>query len=96
MTPVKFPEANCVFGPPADLEESQCRSIAAYKGEISRGSCEGSQIVVVAYKFTKEELQYLMQQWEEDKEQPMIYFTMIGGLAPHYPSLSFHDATHPV
>ena len=95
MNPAKFPESNCVFGPPSDLEESQCRSIDAFKGEVQGGSCDGCVAVVVAYKFTKEELQYLMWKWEEHSEQPMLYFTMIGGLAPHYPSLSFHDATHP-
>lgn len=95
MTPVKFTEANCVFGPPSDLEESQCRSIHAYKGEIHGGSCDGLLVVVVAYRFTKEELQHMMRQSERDGERPVMYFTMIGGLAPHYPSLSFHDATHP-
>lgn len=88
MTPAKFPEANCTFGPPPDLEESQCRSIPAFKGQTESGSCDGSPIVVVACRTTKEEAQWLL-------DGGLLYFTMIGGLAPHYPSLSFHDATNP-
>lgn len=30
MIPVQFPEANTKFGPPSDLEESQCQTIAAH------------------------------------------------------------------
>lgn len=88
MTPEKFPEANCVFGPPSDLEESQCRSIPAHLGEIKGGSCDGLKQVVVAYRLTTDELAIL-------NAGGLLYFSMIGGLAPHYPSLSFHDATHP-
>lgn len=87
-SPVKFVEANRVFGPPPDLDESQCRSIEAFVGQAQGGSCDGSPLVVVAYKFTKEEAQVLL-------EGGLLYFTMVGGLAPHYPSLSFRDATHP-
>ena len=43
----------------------------------------------MAYQFTKEEIDALLA------NDGVLYFSMIGGLAPHYPSLSFHDATHP-
>lgn len=88
MSHVKFPEANCVFGPPPDLEESQCKSVPAFKGEIEGGSCDGLKQVIVAYQLTKEEIDVLVN-------GGLLYFSMIGGLAPHYPSLSFLDATHP-
>lgn len=88
MSPATFTEANCRFGPPSDLEESQCRSIPAFRGQAGSGSCDGIDVVVVAYQPTKEEAQVLM-------DGGLLYFTMVGGLTPHFPSLSFHDATHP-
>lgn len=88
MSPAQFPEANTKFGPPSDLEESQCRTIPAFVGESSGGSCDGIPIVVVAYHVDESQLSIM-------RKSGLIYFTMVGGLAPHYPSLSFHDATHP-
>lgn len=88
MTPVTFPEVNCKFGPPADFEESQVHSIPAFRGGVATGSCEGADCVVVAYAMTKEEATVLAA-------GGLLYFTMLGGLAPHYPSLTFHDATNP-
>lgn len=88
MTPVKFEHANTEYGPPINLEESQCRTIPAYQGEIVGGSCDGLKQVVVAYQLTNEEI-YLLA------NGGLFYISMIGGLAPHYPSLSFYDATHP-
>jgi hypothetical protein len=88
MTSARFEQANIIFGPPMDLDESQCGSIPAYAGQIQGGSCDGLASVVVAYHVTKEEAERLMN-------GELLYFTMIGGLAPHYPSLSFHEATHP-
>ncbi len=88
MNPVIFPECNTLFGPPPNLEESQCQSIPAHVGEIQGGSCDGLLQVVVAYQATKEEAEMIAK-------GGLIYFSMIGGVAPHYPSLSFHDATHP-
>jgi hypothetical protein len=89
MSPAKFPEVNANYGPPSDLEESQCRTILAYRGQIEGGSCDGLDCVVVAYHVDEATLATL-------KRTGLIYFTMVGGLAPHYPSLSFHDATHPI
>lgn len=86
--PESFPETNTIYGPPNGLEESQCRPILAFRGEIKGGSCDGLPAVVVAYRFTREEAEHLLN-------GGLLYFTMIGGLAPHYPSLSFRDAIHP-
>lgn len=94
MTPAKFPESNAVFGPPADMTEEQVRTIPAYRGqfawqgEFEKGSCDGAPCVVVAYQLTKEEIEVLAN-------GGLLYFTMMGGLAPHFPSLSFDAATHP-
>lgn len=88
MSPAKFEEVNCSFGPPPDLAESQCRTIPAHRGAAVGGSCDGLELVVVAYKLTSEEADVL-------KAGGLLYFTMVGGLASHFPSLSFHDATHP-
>lgn len=88
MTPEKFPEANITFGPPSELEESQCQSVSGYRGQVQGGSCDGLQQVIVAYRFTQAELEFLM-------EKKVIYLSMIGELAPHFLSYNFHQASHP-
>lgn len=88
MTPVKFPECNDVFGPPHGMEESQVHSIPAHVSQAIGGSCDGSQMVVVAYKLSVEEITLLAN------GNP-LYLTMLGGLAPHFHSFTFHQATHP-
>lgn len=57
MQPVNFPQANKVFGPPKDMEESQVASIPAHVGELKRGSCDGSLIVVTAWRSDPVELE---------------------------------------
>ncbi len=88
MTPHHFPEANSHFGAPADLDESQCMTIPAYQGVVHGGSIDGIRQVVVA--------------WLPDEQERAriaaggpIFLSMMGGLAPHYLSTSFHEATHP-
>ena len=88
MTPVAFPECNTRFGPPAGVDESQVMTVMAYVGEIDRGSLEGATMVVTAWLPSPEELAELIQ------GKP-LYLSFIGGLPPHYPSVSFHLATHP-
>ena len=88
MTPVDFPEANCNFGPPPDMSESQVIPIRAFKHQVAGGSCDGCDQVVVAWKPSEEELRII-------KEGGPIFISMLGGLAPHYPSMSFYEATHP-
>lgn len=86
MTPTPFPEANANFGPPSDLEESQCATVRAYFGTIERGSLEGSKIVVVAHLPTADELADIMA------GKP-IFLSMLGGLAPHFLTTNFQSAT---
>lgn len=88
MTPQNFDEANQVFSPPKDLDESQCISIPAFVGEVKSGSVDGVPLVVVAWRPTSEELDRL-------NAGCAIFLTMIGGLAPHYLSTTFEEATHP-
>lgn len=88
MQAVPFAQANANFGPPPDLEESQCRTIPAFLGTVQRGSCEGAKLVVVAHMPTPEELARL------NAGQP-IFLTMLGGLSPHMLTTSFEEATNP-
>lgn len=89
MSPVRFPQANCVFAPPPELSEEQCHSIVAFKHQVIGGSCDGSPQVVVAWQLSEAEIELLKA------GGGILYFSVIGGLPPHYPSLTFHDATHP-
>lgn len=85
MNPQTFPECNTKFGPPTDLVVSQCMTIPAFAGQISGGSLDSAPIVVVCWKPTERELELLI------KGEP-IYLSFIGGLPPHYPSMSFKEA----
>ena len=87
MDPVTFPESNCKFGHPPDLAESQCLTIPAYRGKIVGGSVDGSDVVVVAWQPSPEELGQLAA------GKP-IFISMLGGLAPHFLTTDFNAATH--
>lgn len=88
MTPVKFDQCNVRYGPPEGLAESQVRTIDAFRSEVQTGSMEGSQMTVVAYRPTQQEVEQL-------QEGGLIYITFMGGLPPHFPSTSFVQATNP-
>lgn len=88
MIPADFPEANASFRAPVDLEESQCATIPAYRGQVVGGSVDGCDLVVVAWRPTHAELTRI------NLGLP-IFLTVIGGLPPHYLSTSFEEATHP-
>lgn len=88
MSPTDFPEANTTFGPPRDLEESQCHSIRAYKGVVKGGSCDGTPLTVVAWMPTAEELLALAH------GQP-LYISFLGGLPPHFPTTHISQALNP-
>jgi hypothetical protein len=87
MTPFKFPESNVAFGPPADLEESQVLTIHGWRGHAG-GSCDGIELVVVAHLPTPEDLARL------NAGEP-IFISMLGGLAPHFLTTRFVEATNP-
>lgn len=87
MNPVNFPESNSRFGPPSDLVESQCKTIFAFKGQLTKGSIDGSQVVVTAWKPEPWEIERL-------KNGGSIFLTCIGGLPPHCITTSFEEATN--
>lgn len=84
-----FPESNLRIGPPPDLEESQCHTIPAYRGQIQGGSCDGLPQIVVAWVPTAEELGAI------NAGKPIFLSFVCEGLPPHFPSMSFYQATHP-
>jgi len=88
MEPSTFPQANVTFKTPADLDESQVRSIKGYSTKIVGGPLDGSSINVVAWLPSSTELETLNQGLP-------LFITMLGGLAPHYPSVSFEAASQP-
>lgn len=77
MIPTNFEQANKIFGPPSDMEESQVFRIPAYLGEVKDGSCDGAPCVIVAWKPTKEEL-------EDLNNDGCVYLSCLGGLPPHF------------
>lgn len=88
MTPVSFVQANANFSAPSDLHEQQVRTIPAFKGEVKFGSCDGVPLVVVAWKPDERELQAL------NAGEP-VFLSCIGGLPPHFLTVSFTEATNP-
>lgn len=88
MTPVGFPQANAVFGPPPGFAEQQVAPVYAFKSETRSGSCDGTMMVVTAWKPDERELQRL------SAGEP-IFLTVLGGLPAHMLTTSFEEATHP-
>lgn len=76
MTPITFPEANRVFGPPDGFTQAQVQSVPAFVGAILGGPLDGSDAVVVAWKPEPEEIQAIV-------EGSPIFLMSIGGLPPH-------------
>lgn len=89
MNPTHFPQSNINFVAPPDLEESQCATISGYRGIVTGGSLDDAAISVVAWTPTERELELL-------KAGKPIFITFVGEIPPHYPSMSFEEATQPV
>ena len=72
------------------MAESQVMSVPAYRVEAKAGSCDGSPLVVVAWKPEPQEL-------AEIAAGRPIYLTMMcgGGLPPHFLSTDFQRAINP-
>lgn len=88
MSPVKFIEANCYFGPPPDLTSEQVQVIHAWRGESASGSVDGAPMVVTAWQPSEAELADLAA-------GAPVYLTAMGILQPHFLSTSFATATNP-
>ncbi len=88
MHPTNFAQGNINFGPPSDLDESQCGTIRAFLGKAHGGSMDGCDIVVTAWQPSAEDIAAIQ------RGEP-IFLTCIGGLPPHFLSTDFRTATHP-
>lgn len=89
MTPIDFPQANKTYGPPPDLDESQCRSIRSYQGIVKGGSIDGLPIVVTAYQPSDEDRLRIAN------GAPIFISFIVDRLVPHMLTLDFESATHP-
>jgi hypothetical protein len=87
MIPTDFPESNCVFGAPSDLDASQVLSIPALAGKIRGGNLDGARFVAIAWKPTPEEI-------EQIKSGAPIFLSMLGGLAPHFLTTNITEAAY--
>lgn len=88
MDPVEMPISNATYGPPAGYQESQVRTVSAYRGEIpGPNSMEGDLFVVVAWKPSEEDLERLRQ-------GGLIYMSMVGGLCPHFLTTNMEEACY--
>jgi len=82
MIPAEFPEANQVFGPPQGMSVEQVMPVHAFVGEVHGGSCDGVNMIVVAWRPEPEDLVALC-------EGGLVYFAVLGGLPPHVVSTTF-------
>jgi hypothetical protein len=88
MTPTDFEGSNAKFGPPSDLEETQCGTIPAFVSKVQRGSCEGAALVVTAWKPTPDELRQL-------NDGNPVFLSCLGGLPPHFLTTNLAEACNP-
>ncbi len=88
MESVKFPQCNARYGPPEGMAESQVRTIHAHDTRALGGSTDGAHFVIVAHKPTPEDIARIVA------GEP-IFLTMMGGLAPHFLTTRFEEASNP-
>jgi hypothetical protein len=88
MTPTTFPEANTRFVAPDDLDPSQVMAIPGWRGWAIGGSLDGCPLCVVAWTPTEAERAAIA-------EGKPIFISLAGGLAPHFPAMSFEEASRP-
>ena len=88
MIPAPFPQSNISVVAPNDLDESQCMTIPGYHGRVKGGNLDGATILVVAWQPTEQEIELI-------KAGGPIYLSFVGGIPPHFPSMSFEEATNP-
>lgn len=86
MTPVKFPEANSLYGPPEGMDDSQVGRIYVCHGKNTGGNLDGTEFTVTAWQPSEEEV-------ERIKNGSPIFLTILWeGLPPHLITTSFKDA----
>jgi len=85
MNPLEqFPESNCVFKSPPDLEGS-CQEIRAYQGQCTSGIFDGAMQCITAWRPSEHDMEMM-------RRGNPIYLTVMGGLPPHRLSTSFNEA----
>lgn len=90
MNIADFPESNIVFGPPPDLDATQCAPIPAFRGIIQNGSVDGAPVVVTAWKPTPIELERLNQ------GHPVFVSFLGHGIPGHMLTTEFESAIRPL
>ena len=88
MNPTSFPEVNTTFRTPAELSEQQVVPVRGYVHQVAGGSMDGACLCVTCWQPTQAEIESIM-------EGKPIFLSFLGGVPPHYPSMSFEEATHP-
>lgn len=88
MIATDFPGTNRFFGPPPDMDSKQVAVIHAHCGVVDRGSCEGSPMVITAWKPDEQDLRRL------NAGEP-VFVTFLGGLPPHMLTTNFKEAKNP-
>ena len=88
MEPTDFEQANCRFGPPEDMSESQVRTIEAWRGETAGRSCDGAPMLVTAWRPDRRELERLC------RGHPIFVTFLAGGMPPHALTTDFAEATN--
>lgn len=68
------------------MDESQVRTLHAFRAEVRGGNVDGSTAVVVAWQPSPEEI-------EQIRAGALIFLTMMEGLLPHFITTSFQEAT---
>ncbi len=72
MTPISFPEQNCVFTKPESMTDDECSSLPVFKGQWP----DGSPCIVSVWQLSDEELQQVV-------ETKQVYLSIYGhGMPP--------------
>lgn len=70
------------------MHENQVATIHAYSTEAAQGSCDGTPMVVTAWKPTAQEM-------ADIASGTVVFLTCLGGLPPHFLTTRFEQAINP-
>ena len=83
MEPITFPQANCFYGPPPGIDDSQCGTIPAFRGNVVGGCTDGADIVIVAWLPSEEDRQAIAK-------GDLLYLGFwAGAIPPHFVTTEF-------
>ena len=88
--PLEFEKTNVTFLIPDDLarNKTKARAIRGRILQVNTGPLDGLAVAVVAYKPSPLDVSRILA------GEP-IYISFLGGVAPHYVSVSLEDAINP-